>query len=64
MRSLHERPGHAHGEYRAQIVAETDPAELDRMHATEARLATKMTEAIDKELDSNEAEEKRGSRNA
>jgi hypothetical protein len=45
-------------EYRNQLIANRDAAELDQMRAAEARLVAKMTEAIDKELDADEPEEK------
>ena len=46
-------------EYRAQIVAQTDADELEQMRSAETRLVVKMTEAIDRELDADEPEEKR-----
>lgn len=46
-------------EYRAQIVAQTDAAELEKMRAAETRVVAKMTEAIDRELDADEPEERR-----
>ena len=41
------------------IVAQTDAAEVERMRAAETRLVAKMEEAIDRELDADEPEEKR-----
>jgi len=46
-------------EYRDQLIAKTDAAELEQMRAAETRLLAKMTEAIDRELDADEPEEKR-----
>src|SRR5262249_21766947 len=44
--------------YRDQLIHQTDAAELDQMCAAETRLVAKMTEAIDRELDADEPEEK------
>ena len=46
-------------EYREQLIAKTDAAELDQMRATDTRLVAKLTEAVDKELDADEPEQKR-----